>query len=259
MMNVSDYQANGYVVLKQFFKNEELRQLESALRTFHGNWLKDNNCAYQSGAINSAYISASQYLQAPERSVLLKFMMTQKLTDVVKALIVNKPAFMNNQLFFDPLNKAQKNYWHRDIQYHLNISEQQQALSGPDVIHVRVPLVKERGIEIVPGSHKNWDTDQQLNIRTASLGYNNYDDIPEGKAIALDRGDLLVFSANSIHRGLYGLDRLSFDIIFCPAQKDLLKFVNRDCLPDKETLAQVEQAELFVNTLTTLKSINNEN
>ena len=258
-MNTLDYQENGYLHLKNFFNLQELAPLESALRTFHSNWLKENNSAYQAGAINSAYISAKQYLKNGDRERIFHFMMSQKLTDIVKALIVDKPAFMNNQLFFDPQNKAQKNYWHRDIQYHLTLEEQQQALSGPDVIHVRIPLVTERGIEIVPGSHKVWDTEQQLNVRTEQAGYHNSDDIAEGKANALNKGDLLVFSANSIHRGLYGLNRFAFDIIFCPAQKALLKYVNPDCLPDQQTLAQVEHAELFINTLTTLTNNDNEN
>ncbi len=258
-MNTLDYQENGYLHLRQFFNAQGLVPLESALRTFHNNWLKENNSAYQAGAINSAYISAKQYLPDGDRETLFHFMMSQKLTDMVKAIIVDKPAFMNNQLFFDPKDKRQKNYWHRDIQYHLTLAEQQQALSGPDVIHVRIPLVNERGIEIVPSSHKVWDTQQQLNVRTEKAGYHNYDDIAEGKAIALNKGDLLVFSANSIHRGLYGLNRFAFDIIFCPAQEALLKYVNPDCLPDQQTLAQVEQAELFLNTHTTLMKNDNEN
>ncbi|QBG34624.1 hypothetical protein [Litorilituus sediminis] len=90
-MNSLDYQENGYLHLRQFFNAQELAPLESALRTFHNNWLKENNSAYQAGAINSAYISAKKYLPDGDRETLFHFMMSQKLTDMVKAILITTP------------------------------------------------------------------------------------------------------------------------------------------------------------------------
>ncbi|MEP1448201.1 MAG: hypothetical protein ABJK37_19010 [Paraglaciecola sp.] len=47
---------------------------------------------------------------------------------------------MGSQLFFDPFKPQQANYWHRDPQYHLSVEEQKSALTGPDILHVRIPL-----------------------------------------------------------------------------------------------------------------------
>ena len=65
----------------------------------------------------------------------------------------------------------------------------------------------------------------------------------------IDVGDLLVFSANMIHRGLYGLDRLSFDIIFCDSDPDLVKYVGHDCLPNDDELKKIECPNAFINTI----------
>lgn len=75
-------------------------------------------------------------------------------------------------------------------------------------MHFRVPLVDERGIELMPRTHFRWDTDLEYATRTAADGRNVFDDLPDSKAIPLNRGDLLVFNANMIHRGLYGGNRL---------------------------------------------------
>jgi hypothetical protein len=64
--------------------------------------------------------------------------------------------------------------------------------------------------------------------------------------IAMHPGDLLVFSANMLHRGLYGMDRLAFDMLFCDPDPALLACVQQDCLPDAATLAIVDCPELFL-------------
>ncbi len=44
------------------------------------------------------------------------------------------------------------------------------------------------------------------------------------------RRDLLVFSADMIHRGLYGLDRLALDILIFDSAADYVDYVDDDCL-----------------------------
>lgn len=95
---------------------------------------------------------------------------------------------MNTQLFFNPVNPAQKNYWHRDPQYHLSIDEQKSALEGVNVVHYRIPLFGEPGIELVPASHKCWDTDEELDVRLARNNRRNSDDLSSGLTIELAAG-----------------------------------------------------------------------
>ena len=156
---------------------------------------------------------------------------------------------MNTQLFFNPVNHEQKNYWHRDPQYHLSIDQQKQALLGPEVIHFRIALEDEPGIELVPGSHKRWDSDEELAVRLEVSGQKNDQDISSGLSIPLAKGDLLIFSANMIHRGLYGKNRMSLDILFCEAQPEFVQFAEADCLPTNEHMSYCENPIAFQNTI----------
>jgi len=75
-------------------------------------------------------------------------------------------------------------------------------------------MVEENGLEWVPGSHQRWDTEEELNVRLELCGHRHQECLDSGLEIPLGAGDLLVFSANLIHRGLYGKHRMALDILF---------------------------------------------
>jgi len=52
-------------------------------------------------------------------------------------------------------------------------------------------------------------------------------------------------SANMIHRGVYGMDRMALDILFCDPGAEVMKFVDDNWLPDQEILAELENADAF--------------
>lgn len=119
--------------------------------------------------------------------------------NVADSIHNRRPTFMNTQLFFNPVIESQKNYWHRDPHYHLTIAEQSLALKGPDVVHFRIPLFTEFGIELVPGNHKCWDNSEEVDVRLESNGHKNYEELSSGVIVKLETGDLMVFSANMMH------------------------------------------------------------
>jgi ectoine hydroxylase-related dioxygenase (phytanoyl-CoA dioxygenase family) len=243
------YLEQGYVVLKNAFSAEQIKHLTTLVTEFHQAWLRNNQGFYQTKAVNSAYLTSTEYLGHTQRLELLQFIGCHTLMKNVRAVLGASVCFMNSQLFFNPFNPEQKNYWHRDPQYHLTLEQQKQALQGPEVIHFRVPLMNEVGLELVPGSHKRWDNLQQLNVRLEQNGASNYDDLTDGKVIPLNAGDLLIFSANMLHRGLYGGERLTLDLLFCEPVAELLDFVKADCLPEQADLAIIEDSQAFQNTL----------
>jgi ectoine hydroxylase-related dioxygenase (phytanoyl-CoA dioxygenase family) len=165
--------------------------------------------------------------------------------NIVTNIMGDCSAFMNTQLFFDPANNAQKNYWHRDPQYHMSIEEQQAALRGPAVVHFRVPLFDELGIELIPKTHTRWDSADELDVRLELNGRKRYEELPSAVRVSLKAGDLLIFNANMIHRGVYGMDRLALDILFCDPSLELAQYINDDCLPDSDILAGLENASAF--------------
>lgn len=246
---MNEYKKNGYFVFKKFFNDDELQELRSVLLDFHESWKLKNAEFYAEKAVNSAYITGTEHLKESQRKYLFRFIGSSKLMYAVTSIMNFCPTFMNTQLFFNPVNEMQKNYWHRDPQYHLTIEEQEEALTGPDVIHFRIPLVNEPGIELVPGTHQRWDTNEELDVRLENNGRKNHDDLSTGVRVELEAGDLLVFSANIIHRGLYGMDRLSFDVLFCDPEPNLVKFVNDDCLPSQEIISCLENSDAFKSAI----------
>jgi ectoine hydroxylase-related dioxygenase (phytanoyl-CoA dioxygenase family) len=246
---LKDYEDNGYLVLKDFVKESDLLKLREAAAQFHQSWKQENLQFYAEKAINSAYLTAKKYLNNTERETLFKFIGSAKLMDVVASVMDGRPTFMNTQLFFDPVNQRQRNYWHRDPQYHMTVEEQKQALLGPNVVHFRVPLVDEPGVELIPGTHRRWDKDDELDVRLERNGRKNHENLSTGIKVKLDAGDLLVFSANMIHRGIYGMDRMSLDILFCDPVPELVKFVDDDCFPESDLLDKLENADAFKSAI----------
>jgi ectoine hydroxylase-related dioxygenase (phytanoyl-CoA dioxygenase family) len=175
--------------------------------------------------------------------------------NIVDAVIETAPAFMNTQLFFNPVNPILKDFWHRDCQYDHDVDIQKKVIHETQVLHLRVPLFDELGMELVPGTHQRWDNDEEFSVRQELNGKLSSDNLSTGKKIALAAGDLLVFSADMIHRGLYGMDRLALDILIFDSAANFIDYVDDDCLPDDTILKEILDPRLFINTIN-LKSAN---
>ena len=249
----SQYNELGYFVVRDYFPQSEIKALRQVVQTFHRAWIADNHTFYKQEAFNSSVITGNIYLSDNDRMALFEFISSTKVMDMVNAVIANKPAFMNTQLFFNPVNPCLKDFWHRDCQYDHDIDIQKQVIHDTQVVHLRVPLFDELGMELVPGTHKRWDNEEEFNVRQEINGHESSDALSLGEKIPLKAGDLLVFSADMIHRGLYGLDRLALDILVFDSQADFGDYVDEQCLPSTNMLKQLEDPSLFLNTMT-LKS-----
>lgn len=249
-----EYDEQGYFVVKNYFTTIEIVTLREIVLTFHEAWKADNETFYNEEAFNSSLITGKHYLQCEDRIKLFNFISSEKMMDVINTVIPHAPAFMNTQLFFNPQNHQQENFWHRDCQYDHDIAGQQKAIQDTQVVHFRVPLFDEPGMELVPGSHKRWDTQEELDVRLARKRKFSSDDLSTGLQIPLNAGDLLVFSADMIHRGLYGLSRLAFDTLIFDSSGDFVDYVDDDCLPNSAMLKEINDPTLFNNALY-LKSI----
>jgi len=244
-----NYDEQGYFVIRNYFTVAEIASLRKVILKFHALWQQDNAKFYHEEAFNSSLITGSQYLGCDDRLQLFNFISSKKIMHIVNSVIVNNPAFMNTQLFFNPVNSAQKDFWHRDCQYDHDIEGQKLAIQETQVLHLRVPLFDELGMELVPGTHKRWDNDEEFNVRQEEKGRVSSEDLATGKKIDLAAGDLLVFSADMIHRGLYGLDRLALDILVFDSAGDFVDYVDDDCLPDVSMLDNIVDPRLFINTM----------
>jgi len=250
----NNYDQQGYFVIRDYFNLAEISSLKEVVLKFHELWKKDNETFYKEEAFNSSLITSSEYLAFDDRVKLFNFISCKKIMAVIDTVIASKPSFMNTQLFFNPVNPEQKDFWHRDCQYDHEVEEQKIAIQETQVVHFRVPLFDELGMELVPGTHKRWDNEEEFNVRQEEQGRLSNESLSTGKAIKLAAGDLLVFSADMIHRGLYGMDRLALDILVFDPEGDFADYVDDDCLPEVSMLSQIEDPRIYTNTLD-LKSI----
>jgi ectoine hydroxylase-related dioxygenase (phytanoyl-CoA dioxygenase family) len=245
----NDYEEQGYFVIRDYFTAAEISSLREVILKFHQLWKQDNAVFYQEDAFNSSLITGSEYLESDDRIKLFNFISNKKMMNIIDSIIPADPAFMNTQLFFNPVNPQLKDFWHRDCQYDFDIEDQKKAIQETQVVHLRVPLFDELGMELVPGTHKRWDSEEEFNVRQEEKGRLSNESLASGKAIELAAGDLLVFSADMLHRGLYGLDRLAFDILVFDPTGDFVDYVDDDCLPDASMLENINDPRLFINTI----------
>lgn len=246
---IKQYAELGYFVIRNYFTNDEISALRKVILTFHEKWKKDNETFYREEAFNSSLITGSQYLTREERIELFNFLSAEKMMKIIDALIPVDPAFMNTQLFFNPVNPKQKDFWHRDCQYDHDIEGQKLAIQETQVLHLRVPLFDELGMELVPETHKRWDNEEEYNVRQEEKGRTSDEALSTGRKIKLSAGDLLVFSADMIHRGLYGLDRLALDVLVFDPSGDFVDYIDNDCLPERSMLNKIENPRIYINSL----------
>lgn len=245
----SSYDEQGYFVIRNYFNESEIFSLRKTILIFHELWKKDNEKFYQEEAFNSSLITGSEYLAPDDRVKLFNFISSKKIMNIVESVIPVNPAFMNTQLFFNPVNPQQKDFWHRDCQYDYDVEDQKSVIQNTQVVHLRVPLFDELGMELVPGTHKRWDNEEEFDVRQEEKGRTSCEGISTGKPISLAAGDVLVFSADMIHRGLYGLDRLAFDILMFDSAANYADYVDDDCLPDMSMMDNIDDPRIYMNTL----------
>jgi len=244
-----NYDVQGYFVIRNYFNVSEISSLRKVILKFHGLWKQDNKKFYHEEAFNSSLITGSEYLSYDDRVKLFNFISSKKIMNMVESVIPTNPAFMNTQLFFNPVNLKQKDFWHRDCQYDFDVEDQKKVIFETQVVHLRIPLFDEPGIELVPGTHKRWDSVEEFNVRQEEKGRVSSESISTGIKIKLAAGDLLVFSADMIHRGLYGLDRLALDMLVFDSAAEYADYVDDDCLPETSMLDKIDDPRLFMTTI----------
>ena len=241
-MSQSLYQQQGFLHLPGFYRPHELVVLEAVLLKHHKAWLLQHQATYQNGLINSHSLSADPALSEEDKTVLFQTIAAPALLAQLASIFPQAPRFLNTQLFFDPYHSDQRNYWHRDVQYTgLNEAAQRNVILQQNVVHCRIAMRPELGIELIAGSHQRWDSDQEYAVRMGKPPYRPHDDLPHTTHVPLQTGDVLLFSANMLHRGVYGQNRLAFDTIYCDDHLDLLAHRSDHTLPNAAQLATLPE------------------
>ena len=241
-----DYHQQGYLVFRQLLSQQQISQLRQLVQPVYRQWIAENQ--HQPGfaqLVNMHSLTLPHYSQQqPEqRLALFNALATDGLVHELAALFGDDLYFHNTQLFFNPCAADKQNYWHRDLQYS-PVPEAQQAAIHLDLcsLHVRIPLLDETGIELIPHSHQHWDSPLERDVRFALNGHQQHDDLPHSQLISLNKGDVLLFSAQMIHRGRYDFnsERLALDMCIGRPYPLLQGFVDPDVQPSQDELAAID-------------------
>lgn len=241
---ITDFERDGYYLFRGLFSADEVEGISKVIHPAHARWLEMNR---EHAVVNSNYLTSSRYMPDDQnRLVAFRFIASEKLRRIAAKLCPRGVYFLNTQLFFNPADVNRKPYWHRDVQY-LGVDEakQQDIILKDTVLHFRIPLSDDPGLDFVPGSHRRWDSALERVVRLEKDGHKNSEDLPEMVRIAHRLGDLLVFSAHLIHRGSYGLDRRSFDVIYTDFPEQAKMAASFEHFPNEHELALFEHSEIF--------------
>ena len=254
-----DFEENGYTILQDIYSKAELDKLEIIVNTVFEKWLDANRPKLKSDdLINIHSLTGPAYFceNPQDRIDLFNLISQPALTDCVSQILDDSVYFHGTQLFFNPINKDKLPYWHRDFQYSGNDDNSlKKELGKLKALHLRIALIPETGLELIPGSHKRWDTKLESDIRFERNGHKNSEPLPFSQLITLERGDVLIFDAQMLHRGCYSTNpqRKAFDICVGTPHPMALKGLSKTPLPNQKDISLLTNPCWFSNALSLQK------
>jgi ectoine hydroxylase-related dioxygenase (phytanoyl-CoA dioxygenase family) len=130
----------------------------------------------------------------------------------------------------------------RDLQFS-PIEDAAQAREQGNLVslHVRIALVRETGLEVIPGTHQRWDTERESNVRFERNGHKNSEDLAGAVLVELDPGDIVVFDAQMLHRGNYHLSKIrkALDICIGKPHPFTEQYLDENILPGENEMISI--------------------
>ncbi|MCJ8330603.1 MAG: phytanoyl-CoA dioxygenase family protein [Lentisphaeria bacterium] len=147
-----------------------------------------------------------------DRLLIMETLAAPGILEFVEGIIGKETRFLTSTLFHDIDIGHSDGGWHRDTQFiYPDIDEQKKMITAPNDLadaQVMIALVPSEDSEYVPGSHKRWDTPEEIEIRLGEYGKNSEsNEMPGAKRMKLEIGDLFAFNPNGLHRGRYHTDK----------------------------------------------------
>lgn len=239
------------MLVEGLVRPRELQRLARIVHRIKGQWCAENRSGYlQQGLVNMHSLTHPRYFEnhAHERLDLFRAMTPPRLVALLDRLFGDGVYFHNSQLFFNPHDVSRPACWHRDLQYSaVDPAAQQAELLNLLALHVRIPLVPETGIELIPGTHGRWDTPLERDVRMQQNGRSGSEDLPGALQVSLEAGDVLIFSAQMIHRGNYRLNpcRLALDLCVGKQHPFTAAWLDADNLPTEQELERIDNRHWY--------------
>lgn len=242
---LEQYETQGYVIVKSFFNTAEITAIKNEVEPVYQTWLQENEKQVREQKLVNMHSLTSPYFFQSKPASRVDFfnaITPKKLTDLLATLVGKGVYFHNTQLFFNPVDKEQCPYWHRDMQYSpIDDAQQSKEQSNMLSLHVRIPLQEETGLAVIKGTHKRWDTEQERNVRFELNGHKNSESLPDSELITLTLGDIVIFGAQMIHRGNYDQNdsRKALDLCIGKYHPLTSQFFDKSVLPTEQEMAQL--------------------
>lgn len=243
--NANTFGAQGYLLARNLFSQTQMAALKAIVERIYRAWLAENRALMIVNRLVNMYgLTDARYFpgQPEQRLALFDWIAQPCLAVWLESLFGDTLYFHNTQLFFNPHDPGQAPYWHRDLQYSDIDDRNQRAAQGRLLaLHVRVPLIAEQGIALLPGSHGRWDSELERDVRFQTNGHRQSDDLPGSVLIQLEPGDALLFDAQMLHRGHYrdNAERLAFDICVGRYHPATASFLDTAVLPCDDEMARL--------------------
>ena len=211
--------SEGYIVVRGLFTPERTEQLASICEEILQQWYCKNPETGEPGGnadtVVMRHLNHPGYFDhAPEAlNSLMDAVADNAVIETCRTILNEPPLFRCTSLFMNPTENSQDGNWHRDSQFlYPDESEEkklfERARPNGGGIQLQVALLPSDDIEIVPRSHRRWDTAEEYKIRKTEEGANNRSNaMPWALRVALQPGDVLAFNAFGLHRGRYHTDK----------------------------------------------------
>jgi ectoine hydroxylase-related dioxygenase (phytanoyl-CoA dioxygenase family) len=210
------WRQHGYFVVRDFASAAEI----DALRRSCDCVLERKRRASRSVGHTTTHIDGLldpvEFGDEPERlQHLLDFFGSARLCALLQDLapsFAGDPWLKALQYFHEPTVRDWQGAWHRDSQFGRSDAEVEKAyMRSITAVRFRVACLPDDRLELVPGTHARWDTEEELAIRKRQalaglvLPVEPSADVamPGAERVVLEPGDACVFHAWMIHRGSY--------------------------------------------------------
>ena len=214
------WQRDGYIVVPGLLSQARAARLAAIAEPILAQWRGCNPETGEPGGGADAtcmrHLNHPGYFDRQSRAGLIELLQAvadPAVLDVCRVILDAEPLFRCTSLFMNPQTHNLDGNWHRDSQFHHPDEEQEKhaIAAGGDLgssVQLQVALVPSDDVEVVPGSHRRWDTDAEYAIRRADKQKNNRSNsMPGALRVALAAGDAVAFNPLALHRGRYHADR----------------------------------------------------
>lgn len=204
---VQIFREHGYFVVPAFLGATELSELRRACDLVLERARSESNAQGHTTPSVSLLSNLDYFAEQPEAlQRLTRFVASARVCALLSGLGYadeeHAPRLKKADYYHEQTQHDWDGDWHRDSQFKESEPDRERALVlSTTSVHLRVALERDDRLEVVPGSHRRWDTSEELRIRKGAQRTSA--EMPGATRIELRAGDACVFHAWSIHRATY--------------------------------------------------------